>query len=297
MKKFLLSVIALFAAVSMSAEPYQVKAGDGFFNLVNSGVWGGHWYTFKEEGTEENFDASAYDYVWIKFSGNTGKFRFGITYNEWKSTEAWGETFYDDSKYIEDVDGITSLKIIKDKTYEFGGPDKAISPYAGDTWDKHVQNVFIQDDENEDRVTVEGVYFGTAAELQAILNGETIDVWTIIGDEKLLGSDWDANKSNNNMKAFDDSKYVLVKNHVNLEKGTYEYKVAKNHSKDEVYPESAAILTITEDGIYNITFTFNEKTKELTATAEICNETVNDYIDCDVKWNGSQSSSVGPWGG
>ena len=173
MKKILLSVIALFAAVSMSAEPYQVKSGDGFFNLANSSNWGGHWYAFAEEGSEGNFDASAYDYVWIKFSGNTGKFRFAITYNEWKSTEAWGETFYDVTKIVEDAEGIVFIPIEKEKTYEFGGPDKAASPYAGDTWNKHVQNVFTQDDGPEVSVTVEGIYFGSEAQLEAALSGET----------------------------------------------------------------------------------------------------------------------------
>ena len=170
MKKILLSVIALFAAVSMSAEPYQVKAGDGFFTLDKSSGWGGHWYAFAEEG-EGNFDASAYDYVWIKFSGNTGKFRFAITYNEWKSTEAWGETFYDTTNFIEDAEGISFIAIEKTKTYEFGGPDKAASPYAGDTWDKHIQNVFTQDNGEEVSVKIEGVWFGTEAELEAVLSG------------------------------------------------------------------------------------------------------------------------------
>ncbi|MBR2777244.1 MAG: hypothetical protein IKD75_09115 [Prevotella sp.] len=171
MKKILLSVIALFAAISMNAEPYKVLADDGFFTLDKSSGWGGHWYAFAGEGTEGNFDASQYDYVWIKFSGNTGKFRFAITYNEWKSTEAWGETFYDTTNFIEDAEGISFIKIEKDKKYEFGGPDKAASAYAGDTWDKHVQNVFTQDDGNEVSVTVEGIYFGTAAELEALLGG------------------------------------------------------------------------------------------------------------------------------
>ena len=171
MKKILLSVIALFAAISMNAEPYKVLSDDGFFTLDKSSGWGGHWYAFAGEGTEGNFDASQYDYVWIKFSGNTGKFRFAITYNEWKSTEAWGETFYDTTNFIEDAEGISFIKIEKDKKYEFGGPDKAASAYAGDTWDKHVQNVFTQDDGNEVSVTVEGIYFGTAAELEALLGG------------------------------------------------------------------------------------------------------------------------------
>ena len=172
MKKILLSVIALFAAVSMNAQT-KVQAEDGAFdiNQPDAQKWGGTWYDFEPEGTKGNFDASTYDYVWIKFSGNTGKFRFGITYNEWKSTEAWGETFFDDVKYIEDAEGIVFTKLEKEKTYEFGGPDKAASPYAGDTWDKHIQNVYTQDDGAPVNVKVEGIWFGTAAELKAALGG------------------------------------------------------------------------------------------------------------------------------
>ena len=172
MKKILLSVIALFAAVSMNAQT-KVQAEDGALdiNQPDAQKWGGTWYDFETEGTKGNFDASTYDYVWIKFSGNTGKFRFGITYNEWKSTEAWGETFFDEVKYIEDAEGIVFTKLEKEKTYEFGGPDKAASPYAGDTWDKHIQNVYTQDDGAPVNVKVEGIWFGTKDELKAALGG------------------------------------------------------------------------------------------------------------------------------
>ena len=76
MKKILLSVIALFVAVSMNAEPYKVAVDDGHFNLnqTESAKWGGVWYDWEAAGTKGDFDASAYEYVWIKFSGNTGKF-------------------------------------------------------------------------------------------------------------------------------------------------------------------------------------------------------------------------------
>ena len=184
MKKILLSVIALFAAVSMNAQT-KVQAEDGAFdiNQPDAQKWGGTWYDFETEGTKGNFDASTYDYVWIKFSGNTGKFRFGITYNEWKSTEAWGETFFDEVKYIEDAEGIVFTKLEKEKTYEFGGPDKAASPYAGDTWDKHIQNVYTQDDGAPVNVKVEGIWFGTAAELKAVLGGGSSEGGSEGGEE------------------------------------------------------------------------------------------------------------------
>ena len=170
MKKILLSVIALFAAVSMNAQT-AVNDDPSYFNLDKSSGWGGKWFDLKDADGNLNYDASAYEYAWIKFSGNTGKFRFGLTYSEWKSTEAWGETFFDEVKYIEDAEGIVFTKLEKEKTYEFGGPDKAASPYAGDTWDKHIQNVYTQDDGAPVNVKVEGIWFGTKDELKAALGG------------------------------------------------------------------------------------------------------------------------------
>ena len=170
MKKILLSVIALFAAVSMNAQT-AVTDDPSYFNLDKSSGWGGHWFDLGGDDNKMNFDASAYEYAWIKFSGNTGKFRFGLTYSEWKSTEAWGETYFDAMNVIEDAEGISFIKLEKEKTYAIGGPGNEASPYAGDTWDKHLRQIWTQDDGTEVSVTVEGVYFGTAAELKAALGG------------------------------------------------------------------------------------------------------------------------------
>ena len=170
MKKILLSVIALFAAVSMNAQT-AVNDDPSYFNLDKSSGWGGKWFDLKDADGNLNYDASAYEYAWIKFSGNTGKFRFGLTYSEWKSTEAWGETYFDAMNVIEDAEGISFIKLEKEKTYAIGGPGNEASPYAGDTWDKHLRQIWTQDDGTEVSVTVEGIWFGTAAELKAALGG------------------------------------------------------------------------------------------------------------------------------
>ena len=119
-----------------------------------------------------NFDASTYDYVIISFKENTGKFRFGITYNEWKSTEAWGETFYDTVNIIEEEEGISYIKLDKEKTYEYS-VNREPNPYAGDTWDKHIREIFTQDDGNEVSVKVDGVWFCTEYQLESLLNDGT----------------------------------------------------------------------------------------------------------------------------
>ena len=182
MEKILLSVIALFAAVSMNAQT-AVNDDPSYFNLDKSSGWGGKWFDLKDADGNLNYDASAYEYAWIKFSGNTGKFRFGLTYSEWKSTEAWGETYFDAMNVIEDAEGISFIKLEKEKTYEFGGPDKAASPYAGDTWDKHLRQIWTQDDGTEVSVTIEGIWFGTAAELKAALGGGSSEGGSEGGEE------------------------------------------------------------------------------------------------------------------
>ena len=182
MKKILLSVIALFAAVSMNAQT-AVNDDPSYFNLDKSSGWGGHWFDLKDADGNLNYDASAYEYAWIKFSGNTGKFRFGLTYSEWKSTEAWGETYFDAMNVIEDAEGISFIKLEKEKTYAIGGPGNEASPYAGDTWDKHLRQIWTQDDGTEVSVTVEGIWFGTAAELKAALGGGSSEGGSEGGEE------------------------------------------------------------------------------------------------------------------
>ena len=180
MKKILLSVIALFAAVSMNAQT-AVNDDPSYFNLDKSSGWGGKWFDLGEGGNL-NFDASAYEYAWIKFSGNTGKFRFGLTYSEWKSTEAWGETYFDAMNVITDAEGISFIKLEKEKTYEFD-VNKADNPYKGDSWDKHIRQIWTQDDGEEVSVTVEGIWFGTAAELKAALGGGSSEGGSEGGEE------------------------------------------------------------------------------------------------------------------
>ena len=196
MKKILLSVIALFAAVSMNAQT-AVNDDPSYFNLDKSSGWGGHWFDLKDADGNLNYDASAYEYAWIKFSGNTGKFRFGLTYSEWKSTEAWGETYFDAMNVIEDAEGISFIKLEKEKTYAIGGPGNEASPYAGDTWDKHLRQIWTQDDGTEVSVTVEGIWFGTAAELKAALGGGSSEGGEEGGEETTEGLGTAFNVENN----------------------------------------------------------------------------------------------------
>ena len=228
MKKILLSVIALFAAVSMNAQT-AVNDDPNYFNLDKSSGWGGHWFDLKDADGNLNYDASAYEYAWIKFSGNTGKFRFGLTYSEWKSTEAWGETYFDAMNVITDAEGISFIKLEKEKTYEFD-VNKADNPYKGDTWDKHLRQIWTQDDGEEVSVTVEGIWFGTAAELEAAMGGGGFDgdEVPIVGGSEGVDGDPAAIQKVQVVKAENGARYNLAGRKVD---GAYKGIVIQNNKK------------------------------------------------------------------
>ena len=150
---------------------YKVEGAWGEFDL---GYYIRPGYGVNYSEVSGGFDASEYEYVWIRFSSNRGRFRFGVIYNEWKSTEAWGETYYEDAIDIEDEEGIAFIKIEKEKIYKYGGPDEAASPFAGDTWDKHIRMVCaypVNDWEAID-VTIEGIWFGSEEDFDVVRGAE-----------------------------------------------------------------------------------------------------------------------------
>ena len=85
--------------------------------------------------------------------------------------------------------------------------------------------------------------------------------YTIAGSSAILGSNWSTDDANNDMSKQDDGTYKLVKEDVELVKGTeYQYKVVRDHSWDWSYPSDNATFTVDKSGIYNVTFTFDGKT-------------------------------------
>ena len=88
-------------------------------------------------------------------------------------------------------------------------------------------------------------------------------VYTIVGDAKLAGSNWDVNDAVNEMAKQEDGTYKLVKENVSLTAGDYKYKVVGNHSWDvfQLPKEGQGDnhLIIEEDGTYTVTFTFDGK--------------------------------------
>ena len=151
------------AAAAPAAEPWAAPETERAVNKTYdlAGTWAGDWF---EPG--QNYDASEYDYVWIKYSGYTGKINFGITYMEWESTQSWGEVYHSDAVTLNEAAGIAAVKLEKTKTI-VNGINNVESEYKGDIYAKHVKNVFLQDQGTASKITVEGIYFGTEAAYDA----------------------------------------------------------------------------------------------------------------------------------
>ena len=100
------------------------------------------------------------------------------------------------------------------------------------------------------------------------LNPATITC-TVAGVQALMGEEWSTTAAANDMTNNGDSTFTLVKNGVNLSAGNYAYKVAYNHSWDVSFGNAGenAVLNIGSTGVYDVTFTFNWKTKEVSANA------------------------------
>lgn len=116
---------------------------------------------------------------------------------------------------------------------------------------------------------------GTSIILKSTVPFGNVEItsYTIVGDELLLGVNWDTNAEENNMTQ-DGSQWVLEKKGVELTAGDYGYKVVGNHSYS-VYQnpqQGNNTLTIDADGTYDLTFTLTVSEGYLEATATLVSE-------------------------
>ncbi len=94
-------------------------------------------------------------------------------------------------------------------------------------------------------------------------------VYSIAGTDNLFGAAWDPAATATEMVLNQETGlYEWSAANVELAAGSIQFKVVENHSWEVAYPENNWVLDIAEDGVYNVTITFNEETKEITATAE-----------------------------
>lgn len=97
---------------------------------------------------------------------------------------------------------------------------------------------------------------GTICVTGSFAETDLVDVYTVVGDPALLGSNWDLNDAANEMTEVD-GVLTLVKN-VTLAAGDYKWKIVGDHSWTVQYPQQGDyILTIAEQGDYEVTFTLD----------------------------------------
>jgi uncharacterized protein YjdB len=105
--------------------------------------------------------------------------------------------------------------------------------------------------------------------LMLMLTGLTTGAWaadtyTVAGsNSNMFGSAWDATYTANDMTKNSDGTYSITYTNVYLD-GDVQYKVVKNHSWDEAYPDgNNRVITIAEAGTYTVTICFNPTTHEV----------------------------------
>ena len=80
----------------------------------------------------------------------------------------------------------------------------------------------------------------------------------------LFGASWDQTNTSTDMTSTDGVNYTFSKENVTLSKGTIEYKVVVDHSWGTSYGDNGgqgnASYSVPEDGVYDVTITFNATT-------------------------------------
>ena len=151
------------------------------------------------------------------------------------------------------------LKVLKNHNWaeSYPQPDN----YVFTVKETGTYDVTIQFDTNNYTINVTPTKTG-----DAVIGEKT---WTVAGFNAILGAEWDPEATENDMiKQEDNVTYILTKTDLTLALGTYKYKICANHGWAENYgddndPEGNASISITKDGIYDLTFTFNSDTHEV----------------------------------
>ena len=177
-----LSILALLlTAVSGAwAEKVELNKFWAWDQSAQQNTQSGSTYTFNSDwmggSTSVYADWSAYDYVWMKYSGLSGEIKFIILYDEYVSTESWGVVFDAESVTLNSADatsGFVRIAINKTKTFVTGGGDTG-GEHIGDIYAKHVRELRIQNPTSPSSITVEGIWVGTEEDYNGAMS-ETYD--------------------------------------------------------------------------------------------------------------------------
>ena len=167
MKKILLSVIALFAAISMNAkEDVDISSIGGVNTPIKfAGTWEwkgqvistGSNVVDEAAGTVDDsgvtyFDASAYDYLFFKYTSNSDKVKCIIQYNTTGEIGQWGPNYYESTVELKASENIGYIPLLEDNKGT-------------------ISQVAFQDMGEAVELTITEIWFGTEAEVEAALGG------------------------------------------------------------------------------------------------------------------------------
>ena len=100
----------------------------------------------------------------------------------------------------------------------------------------------------------------------AVTGAWAADTYTVAGSNSaMFGSVWDPTYTANDMTKNGDGTYSITYTNVYLD-ADVQYKVVKNHSWDEAYPNVDRVINIAEAGTYTLTIHFNPTTHEVYET-------------------------------
>ena len=98
------------------------------------------------------------------------------------------------------------------------------------------------------------------------VRGQNATTYTVAGNNAaMFGSAWDASYTANDMTMNGDGTYSITYTNVYLDDDV-QYKVVKDHSWNEAYPDGNRVITIAEAGTYTLTIHFNPTTHEVYET-------------------------------
>lgn len=185
---------------------------------------------------------------------------FGTTWD--LNNEANNMVLIDDNTYKLEKKGVeltgnVEYKVVRDHSWDWAVPQEGN------------QTLTIAED-GKYNVTFT-LTLGDNSTLTAI--AEKVHTYTVAGVEALMGSEWSATDSSNDMTLQEDGTYKLVKENVELLIKDYEYKVVVDHAWGESYPAQNAKVSINKAGKYNVTFTFNAESHEVNALVELVEPT------------------------
>jgi hypothetical protein len=179
--KSLMTLALLVEGVVSANAAKQIDGGIGNLTVPNTyeniGAWEGIYsggFNYGEDGGKNwaGEDWSAYDYVWIKYSGFTGNINFGVTYSEFVADHgSWGE-FKGESTSLSGTSGIVGIKLDNTSVYVKGTAAEDGS-FKGDVYAKHIREIWIQAYQNGSGVTIDELWVGSEADYMEAIGFDT----------------------------------------------------------------------------------------------------------------------------